>query len=360
MIRLKNIIIILLLLLVVFPDANAQRRRKKSGRRSAPVAKIDYAEQNYQEAIKNAAMRNYSEAVTLFGKALDLNYKETEKLHYNRGISFLELKQYDKAYNDFNILTSKKAVFDKVEYYKALCKLGLNDTNAAINHLQNEIVYYPNTFEPYYYLGVIYFSRNQHEDANKFFRIAKSKNADYAYAFQGQSSAFYNANRIDSAEFYINQALRLRPDNPDFIYNKAIIKSHTDPSEASRLFQKVLQLDTGNIVYKNAYAVFLYNVGEFKKAIQIYNQILRVDAQNMPALLNRSATYIKNNEFEKALNDLNTLISKDKSMGIAYLNRGIVYENLFRINDACEDWKKAAQLGIEKAELYYKKQCGGK
>ncbi len=357
---LKNISILILLLLFVLPDAQAQRRRRKPKRSKTPVVKIDYAEQHYQDAIKQASTKNYADAILSFSKSLDLNYKEPEKIYYNRGISFLELKQYEKAYNDFSSLSSRKAVFDKVEYYKALCKLGVNDTNAAINHLQNEIVYYPQAYESYYYLGVIYFSRNQYEDANKYFKIAKNKNSEYVYAYQGQSSTFYNANLLDSAETYINKALKMRPENADFVYNKAVILSQTDPSEASRLFQKALQLDSTNIDYKNSYALFLYNVGEFKKALTVFNQILRVDAQNTTALFNRAGTYIKSSEFEKALIDLNVIIKLKPELGIAYLNRGIVYENLFRLNDACADWKKAANLGIEKAETYYKKQCLGK
>lgn len=357
---LRNIFLFFLVLLAVFPDANAQKRKKKVRRSKAPVVKIDYAEQYYQDAIKNASVRNYADAVQYFNRSMDLNYKEPEKIFYNRGVSYLELKQYDKAYADFSSLTVKRAVFDKVEYYKALCKLGLKDTNAAINHLQNEIIYYPQSYEPYYYLGVIFFSRGQHDEANKYFRIAKQKNTDYVYAYQGQSSAFYNANRLDSAEFYINKALKMRPDHPDFIYNKAVILSQSDPSEASRLFQRVVQMDSTNIIYKNSYALFLYNVGEYRKAVGIFNQILRIEPNNTTALFNRAATYIKTSEFEKALLDLNTYIKLKPEGGIAYLNRGIVYENLFRNNDACADWKKAAELGIAKAEMYYKKQCVGK
>lgn len=360
MMGLKHIFIFLLLLLAAFPDVNAQRRKKKVRKSKTPVVKIDYAEQHYQDAIKNASVRNYADAVQYFNRSMDLNYKDPEKIFYNRGISYLELKQFDKAYADFSSLTVKRAVFDKVEYYKALCKLGLKDTNAAINHLQNEIIYYPQSYEPYYYLGVIYFSRGQGEEANKYFRIAKQKNTDYVYAYQGQSSAFYNANRLDSAEFYINKALKMRPENADFVYNKAVILSQTDPSEASRLFQKVVQMDTSNIIYKNSYALFLYNVGEYRKAVVIFNQVLRMDPSNSIALFNRAATYIKTSEFEKALLDLNAYIKLKPEVGIAYLNRGIVYENLFRLNEACADWKKAAELGVEKAEMYYKKQCVGK
>jgi hypothetical protein len=45
-------------------------------------------------------------------------------------------------------------------------------------------------------------------------------------------------------------------------------------------------------------------------------------------------------------------IELNNDYGIALLNRGFVRELMGDLNGACEDWTRAAELGIEEAEQY--------
>ena len=57
-------------------------------------------------------------------------------------------------------------------------------------------------------------------------------------------------------------------------------------------------------------------------------------------------------QYESALDDYNKAISLDSEYGYAFLNRGITKEMMRDAAGACEDWKKAASLGINNAETY--------
>ena len=57
-------------------------------------------------------------------------------------------------------------------------------------------------------------------------------------------------------------------------------------------------------------------------------------------------------DYLKARNDCDKAIELNPSYGFAYLNRGIAKEML-RDNTACNDWQKAADLGVASAKQYY-------
>ena len=58
-----------------------------------------------------------------------------------------------------------------------------------------------------------------------------------------------------------------------------------------------------------------------------------------------------------AINDLNKAIDIDPEYKVAYYNRGVTKYELKDLKGACEDWKKAAELGDEDAAELLKEHC---
>ena len=62
-------------------------------------------------------------------------------------------------------------------------------------------------------------------------------------------------------------------------------------------------------------------------------------------------------ETELASADLDRAIAIDPDYGLAIRYRGIVKEKLGNILGACQDWQKAAKLGMQDAGLWHRNQC---
>jgi len=88
---------------------------------------------------------------------------------------------------------------------------------------------------------------------------------------------------------------------------------------------------------------------DFKKAISLKNDYLA-------AYNNLASVKIKLKDFKGAIEDYNNILQKDAKYGYAYLNRGIAKEELRMTNEACEDWKKANELGV-KAATNFLSEC---
>jgi len=57
-------------------------------------------------------------------------------------------------------------------------------------------------------------------------------------------------------------------------------------------------------------------------------------------------------DYKGSEEDCSKAIQIDPAYGYAYMNRGIARELLRNEKGACDDWRKAAELGIESAKNY--------
>ena len=75
------------------------------------------------------------------------------------------------------------------------------------------------------------------------------------------------------------------------------------------------------------------------------------------ALCNRAAIYHLQKHYTGALADLEQAVKLQANNATALLNRGIAREMLRDVDGACQDWKKAYELGMEKANEFYINNC---
>ncbi len=67
---------------------------------------------------------------------------------------------------------------------------------------------------------------------------------------------------------------------------------------------------------------------------------------------NKGNTLAKLNNISEAVQFFDMAVELSDDYGIALLNRGFVKELMGDLNGACEDWSKAAELGVEGASDY--------
>jgi tetratricopeptide (TPR) repeat protein len=82
-----------------------------------------------------------------------------------------------------------------------------------------------------------------------------------------------------------------------------------------------------------------------------FNKAISLKSDYAFAYVNRAAVRYKQRDFKGAVEDCNKAISLNSNYAEAYLNRGIAKEML-RDGSACDDFSKAANLGIAAAKQY--------
>ena len=139
---------------------------------------------------------------------------------------------------------------------------------------------------------------------------------------------FYENGNLNGALIYWSLSIAINPNSPDAYYSRAIVKNE------------------------------LYT---WKSALRDYDKAIEIAPDFASAILNRGTVKDENEDYIGAIEDYNKVLSL-KELDIenqqsAYFNRGNTYFNLKNNEKACEDWKKAVELGAEYAKERIEKHC---
>ena len=88
-----------------------------------------------------------------------------------------------------------------------------------------------------------------------------------------------------------------------------------------------------------------------------FDKAISLNKNYAPIYNNRGIALLKQKQYDKAIAEFDKAIIIQPNYGVAYLNRGITFEALGKPENACNDWKKAKELGIDNAGRYANIEC---
>ncbi len=210
--------------------------------------------------------------------------------------------------------------------------------------------------------------------------------------FYVEAKSHFAEKEFDIARALITRALKIAPENVDYLTLKAwIFKESGKPQRAIKIANEALKQSPTNIAalyclanarrakrdylganieytrliqLKPDYYLAYYERGlvksllnDFKGAIQDFDKCLKYKSTYIPSYLSKGIANFKLFEFDKALVDLNRTIVAWPEKPSAYYYRGLTYLRMNKYAEACEDLNKANSLGYEKAMEDLKTFC---
>lgn len=90
----------------------------------------------------------------------------------------------------------------------------------------------------------------------------------------------------------------------------------------------------------------------FKKALKQHHT--PTDAHYFLGIL-----FLQKGDYKSGVKSFNEVLDAQPANGQAYYNRGMCHARMRIMDKACEDWRKAKELGVKDAELLVETQCSG-
>ncbi len=100
-----------------------------------------------------------------------------------------------------------------------------------------------------------------------------------------------------------------------------------------------------------------YDARNYSGALADFDKAIELNPKNATFYYNRGALKDRLEDTKGAIEDYNNVIALDSNNAWAYSNRGYAKYKLGHINEACLDWYKSQELGLEKANRMIKKYC---
>ncbi|KAM3135106.1 hypothetical protein pb186bvf_012752 [Paramecium bursaria] len=256
-----------------------------------------------------------------FLQAIELYDKVDEiDAHFNKGLAFIQLKEYEKAHQSFNIVILKD----------------------------------PQITLAYYNKGLIYMEQNVFQKALDNFEICIEQNRNNSDFHNYRGLALQKLKRFDEAERAYNNAIKINKKNSQAYFNRAklfAIEGRQD--EALSQFDLAIKMNNSYFEAYNEKGLIYLEQKQFQQSLESFEESLNCNKNYLDALINKAKVYQVFKCFSKELKCYDEYLAKVQTFDV-YLLRGQVYQNLGDYNQAIVSYRKASLLNPNSIETLQK------
>ena len=249
------------------------------------------AQKYYQKALEYYLTTDYPEGWSALDSALmiDPNFAMASLIRWHPDPS-IRTKNRKKAYSLINTVSNAERYI-----LKANRSEDEGNSDSALYYIKKLVEEYPNSYESYNQLGVIYGSRNELKLAEQAFKKSLEIYPDnymaYTYLFgQHVMYGFYDLLPTEERDVsiglkYAEKLIDLKPNSAHGFHAKAnCYRQIGEFEKAIPLYDKSVELSKGTTAEASENYVSAHNImfsGDFEKARERYKQALKVvkDAQ---------------------------------------------------------------------------------
>jgi protein O-mannosyl-transferase len=196
------------------------------------------------------------------------------------------------------------------------------------------------------------------EEALPFIQKGVSLSPDYVDAKVRLAEAYFKLGKYPETVEIANQALAKEPNNLTALqFRGSALGASGHTTEAANDFKVILDADPNNrhamfnlgIAYKDA--------NQLNQAIETLSKLITAQPDFPNAFYERGFCYGKMGLFPQAKSDMDQSLAYQPAHSASYFFRGRAFEALGNLEAACEDWKKALELGTTDAEIFVREKC---
>lgn len=264
----------------------------------------------------------HTKALADFNKAIQLG-KNDYKAFANRGAVYSDLGQFDKAVIDYKKAISLNPDNSEVLAVYGFTLLQTGEFYVAIEILNKSLAKQNFNPEAYTNRGTAKFSLGDFSGAIADYSVATKQDPNYVNAHFNRGLANINAGNFESAINDFEKTIKINPNHFESYSNMGIAWSKLSNNQ---------------------------------KAFESYAKAIKINPNYFEAWLNRGVDKYYLKDFEGSLIDLTKAIEINPNLAVAYYFRATILKNSDR-QSACEDLKKAANLGFNAAFQLLNEYC---
>ncbi len=206
----------------------------------------------------------------------------------------------------------------------------------------------PELWEPYYNMAIIHMRLGQMEMAEEALHMALKRGGSPAWIYNALGIVYMATGRDEKAEAVLKKGLGYERSLPILTNLAGIYIRHGDTDRAGRYLLESERIDPSNETVRYNKGLLLYKRGDYRGA--------RLELETLDEYTDRVLTYraqalLKLGEYEKALELFEEIAKRDPSNPYPYRNMGIIYEiYMGDLEKALENYLAYVERGGERDE----------
>ncbi len=336
--------------------------------------KVYYQMQNFSEAIddynkanKIAADVADFELSQCYARLGDLNQTIILlKKHLTSKYKFPQvLIRMDKAFSRFEnnkdwIDLWKDEWYDKYDSQvgEARFMANNNDWLGVINFISDILKNDSKHHELFYYRAKAFYEMNNYNTAMNDYSKAIEVNKHHYEYFEGRAETYIKLNKNKEASIDFSKAINLAPDEFRLYLKRAesyLLLGNNELAKADVDFYLILFDEDSAATYLAGRIAFASE--NYLTALTNFNHLISSYAQTARYYLSRGETYEKTGMSSNALKDYNSCLNIEPDNIVALRKRGQLLLNKGEKKAACQDFKKAMNLGDFQSNNLFLDNC---
>ena len=226
--------------------------------------------------------------------------------------------------------------------------------SAAVEHGSKILQTYPQAFEVWNILGVLFRSQGKLENALAAFNNALYIKPNYCEAFNNKGITLQDQGKFEESIVAFKEALSIRPKFAEAFYNKGnSLHRQNLFDEAIQAYEKVLKIEPNNAKAFNNMGLALKEKGCLAESIEAYNKALSIKPDYAEALNNKGVSLQYQGELDEAMKAFNKALSLKLDYAEAYNNMGLALQDQGKLDEAREAYHEALSLNPDFADAYH-------
>jgi tetratricopeptide (TPR) repeat protein len=317
----------------------------------------------------------YAEAIVSFTECITISPELTDAF-LGRAMSKDQLKDYEGAITDYSIYLDKFPTHYEALLGRANARFQIEQFDQAKSDYQKLLTI------PARETNYVLFQKSASPSGTMQVTTAQSNVRPRIFNYLGLTE--YKLKKFDQALIWLDSAIKMEPDNPDYYVNRGMIKETMSTDQALEDYNKALKINPNHSLALNNIAVLKskkggpedffekaiesdstmlapyleraylrMESGYFKGALDDYNSAIDIEKNDPEIWLNRGFVKEKLSDFKGAYSDYTQAITIDEKFEKAWLNRGNVLGKLNKYKEAIEDYTVAIAINPDYAAAYY-------
>ena len=254
------------------------------------------------------SLSKYKEAVTAFGKALNL-MPNSSMAYAGVGECYRRVGKYKEALTYLNKALSLDPANANAVYYLGLLYFSQKDLKNAYKYFEQSSKLNPDNVEVWLKLGAIYDISNNMSEALNNYNLAIKINPRHSIAWNSKGHLFYRQKKYYDAMDCFIKAIQFNPRYYSAWFNQADLQQELNLNEESIVsYRKVLELKPSYVKAWIGMATSYKRLGSFKDALTFYDKALEVNPNDVSTMLLKAVCLFSSGLTEKSIEILQSAL----------------------------------------------------
>ncbi len=290
------------------------------------------------------AQERFDEAIYAYRKVLQIDVDDP-RANLRLGVILMRAGRYDEALTPLRMAWSNDQRNSRAANALACALDETGDFNTAQIMYEEALKLDPGLADARFNLGILHFNQRRFEAAITCFVTYMVKVGDNSRAHRNIGRSLEQLGQLDGAINSLTKASNLDPDNPEILFDLAIVYDLKDDLDtASAKYRRALELNPEYVEARYNLAELLMRTGQSFEAINEFQTILSLEPEHHLALNGMATCYLNQREYGEAIGLLLQAIAVAPDYPLAHYNMGIAQKGLGNAEAALLSFQEASRL----------------